>query len=1075
MKAMKTTLKATLVATAIATLPFASQAAGLGSINVLSGLGQPLRAEIELQATAQELQSLTARVAPVEAFRQASVGYSPVMTGLQFSVETRGNRSLVRVTSDRPVTEPFLEMLVELNWSGGRLLREYTFLLDPVELARPPMAAAQVAAPPVAAQRPVAAAPRTTAPAGDYRVRRGDTLRGIANANRPADVTLEQMLIALLRQNPQAFDEGNINRLRAGAILSMPDQATARTLEPAQARREVVAQAADFEAYRSRLAGTVAARPAAAPPVEARESVGQISARVDEVQASDAPQDRVEVSAATTEGADPTRLARLQALEEELVARERSLDEANNRLNELEQSIRDLQRLIELRNQSLAQLQRQLEEGDSPSAEVALPSPMDLLSDDFIADTSPVAPVADAPPMLEEADTPSATEAADIPEERTLAAAEAPGAVAVAPTAPAAEPAPAAAAAPPQPVAPQPTLLQSLLQDPMLMAGGGAVLVLLLLYAGYRVRQKRKDEDEAEAVGGLSGYPSEAHSVFGGKGGQSVDTGSSSVLHTDFSQSGLSSIDADEGVDPVAEADVYMAYGRDAQAEEILLDALKADASRAAIYIKLLEIYAQRQSPRQFESVATDLYSRVDVNGPDWAKAAEMGRKLDPENPLYKASPEAANGADAASTETGRGAPGSDGRDKGVAAVAGIAALGAAASMRSDAEASEQVELPESFSDADVIAQDSQLSDIDFTTSMPVEPSASQLKDTWTMPGDLSRLSQAVEDGSAEDVSRLVDEGSADDSSADGSADEEGLDVDFSVLDFDLGGDESPVVSAPVKDAGEAAASADVDVDVDGDSELSASADDGLQFDLDVGDVPTGTSLGAPTSDEDALKKTVLGDELDFALDGDDAALDFGIPDVQSPAPFDPQSLNATVVGNAMDLASAESAIDDDADRMSSGVSDRRDNLGANPTVLEQDYLRSASDDDAESLMDLEKTGFDNSLLDFDFDLETTSNQAGVKAPEMDFSTIDLDLELPDDSSSQVMSDVGDAKVTEASAQNHSVSPEVQQEVETKLDLARAYEEMGDKDGARELIDEVLREGSASQRELANKLLERLG
>lgn len=1073
MKAMKTTLKATLVATAIATLPFASHAAGLGPINVLSGLGQPLRAEIELQATAQELQSLTARVAPVEAFRQASVSYSPVMTGLRFSVETRGNRSLVRVTSDQPVSEPFLEMLVELNWSGGRLLREYTFLLDPVELARPPTAAAQVAAPAVAAQRAVAAAPRTTAPASDYRVRRGDTLRGIASANRPADVTLEQMLIALLRQNPQAFDEANINRLRAGAILSIPDQTTARALEPAQARREVVAQAADFEAYRSRLAGTVAARPAAAPPVEARESVGQIAARVDEVQAGDAPQDRVEVSAATTEGEDPTRLARLQALEEELVARERSLDEANSRLNELEQSIRDLQRLIELRNQSLAQLQRQLEGGEAPSAEEALPSPMDLLSDEFIADTSLVAPAVDTPPMSE---TLSATESADVPEERVpeertppAAAAEAPGAVAVAPSEPAEPPAPVVAAAPPQPVAPQPTLLQSLLQDPMLMAGGGAILVLLLLYAGYRVRQKRRDEDEAGAVGGLSAYPSEANSVFGGKGGQSVDTGSSSVLHTDFSQSGLSSIDADEGVDPVAEADVYMAYGRDAQAEEILLDALKADASRAAIYIKLLEIYAQRQSPRQFESVATDLYSRVDVSGPDWARAAEMGRKLDPDNPLYKASPEAANGADAPSTETGRGTPGSDGSDKSAATAAGIAALGVVGAMRPDADASDQVELPESFSDAEVIPQDSQLSDIDFTTSMPVEPSASQLKDTWTMPGDLSRLSQAVEDGSAADVSKFVEE-SADESGTDNDADAEGLDADFSVLDFDLGGDESPVASAPVKEAGDTTASADVD----GESELSASADDGLHFDLDVGEVPTGTSLGASTPDENALKKTVLGDELDFAADGDDAAPDFGIPDVQSSVPFDPQSLNATVVGNAMDLASAERSIDDDADPVSSERVDRHVSSGADPTVLEQDYLRSA-EDDSESLMDLEKTGFDNSLLDFDFDLETTSSQASVKAPEMDFSTIDLDLELPEDLSSHVIPDVGKTEFTESSGQNDSVSPEVQQEVETKLDLARAYEEMGDKDGARELIEEVLREGSVSQRKLANNLLERLG
>ena len=92
--------------------------------------------------------------------------------------------------------------------------------------------------------------------------------------------------------------------------------------------------------------------------------------------------------------------------------------------------------------------------------------------------------------------------------------------------------------------------------------------------------------------------------MFAGTGGQSVDTGATSIMHTDFSHSGLSAIDADEGVDPVAEADVYMAYGRDAQAEEILQDALKADPARAAIHLKLLEIYAQRRNNRSRSAAA---------------------------------------------------------------------------------------------------------------------------------------------------------------------------------------------------------------------------------------------------------------------------------------------------------------------------------------------------------------------------------------------------------------------------------------------------------------------------------------
>src|SRR5690606_3887689 len=128
-------------------------------------------------------------------------------------------------------------------------------------------------------------------------------------------------------------------------------------------------------------------------------------------------------------------------------------------------------------------------------------------------------------------------------------------------------------------------------------------------------------------------------------GGEQVDTdsttGPSSVLDTDFSQSGLAAMDASEGVDPVAEADVYLAYGRDAQAEEILLDALKVDSSRHAIYVKLLEVYEQRGDRGQFEAVATDFYGRTGGEGAEWQQAADMGRRLDPENPLYRNDAEA--------------------------------------------------------------------------------------------------------------------------------------------------------------------------------------------------------------------------------------------------------------------------------------------------------------------------------------------------------------------------------------------------------------------------------------------------
>jgi pilus assembly protein FimV len=170
----------------------------------------------------------------------------------------------------------------------------------------------------------------------------------------------------------------------------------------------------------------------------------------------------------------------------------------------------------------------------------------------------------------------------------------------------------------------------------MVLAGGGGVLALLLGYVFYKRRRKQEPSGEtslATSTAGLSQTSLGENSVFRNTGGQSVDT-SHTPPQTDFSQAGPGTIDTDE-VDPVAEADVYMAYGRDAQAEEILLEAKNKDPKRHAIHLKLLEIYANRQSLKQFETLATDLYGETSGVGADWEKAAAMGLKIDPQNPLY--------------------------------------------------------------------------------------------------------------------------------------------------------------------------------------------------------------------------------------------------------------------------------------------------------------------------------------------------------------------------------------------------------------------------------------------------------
>jgi pilus assembly protein FimV len=1036
---MKTSLKARLIATAIAALPgvlpSAGLAAGLGAINVYSALGQPLRAEIELQATPQELQTLSARVASVDAFRQANVGYSPLMAGLQFSVEMRGNRPVVKVTSARPVQEPFLEMLVELQWANGRLLREYTFLLDPAEAIVPAPVAATVAAPTAAVAPPVqaAAAERRPAPVSEYRVRRGDTLRSIANAHRVSGANLDQMLIALLRQNPDAFDENNINRLRAGAILTVPDAAAVQAIDAAQARREIVAQAADFEAYRNRLAGAVASRPAAAQQPASRESAGQITPRVADAPRPERAQDRVEVSGVPGDASDPGRLARLQALEEELVAREQSLEEANSRLAELEQSIRDLQRLIELRNQSLAQLQQQLAGtgepppviDDAPAAEaapgaatVAMADPGAQAEPGAATDEAPAADTGEPPPVIDEA--PAAD--ADVPQDEAIVVTAEPPVPAEAAERAVVQPElPVERAAPvQQPPMDQPTLLQALLDDPRLLAGGGGIVALLLGYMGYRVRQRRNDQVVADAAEQLSEYPaSETKSVFGSKGGQSVDTGSaSSALHTDFSQSGLSAIDADEGVDPVAEADVYMAYGRDAQAEEILLDALKADASRIAIYLKLLEIYLQRKNPKQFEAVATDLHSRTGGQGEEWARAAEMGRRLDPDNALYGSKA----GAGAAQAKAGGGRP---------AQAAGLAAAAAGAAALTITDPADALHV-------DAQSTNTELEDLDFSPPSAAEASPTQLKDTWAMPGGAERLAAIGADAAAGDEAAAM-AGESPSAATDTAA--RLPEVDFSVLDFDLGTETEgalPASPAPTgaRDA-ETASAAQQDVG-------AATQADDLLVDLELTDKPVvSTSPSKPSDEDEALKETLIGGAL----------------------PFEASTEEFDLIAEAHATPATGSGADGGLDWL----------LDQTPAPAEADLSATVvqTDDpvagDAPPATDLERTEFDNQLLDFDFDLDGITGEARSEAPVLDLSDIDLELEPPADEAAAAIAARG-----EGAASDDEPSAEVVQEVATKLDLARAYEEMGDKEGARELIEEVLREGSTSQREAATRLLERL-
>ncbi|MCV2218054.1 FimV/HubP family polar landmark protein [Thauera sp. Sel9] len=1023
---MKTSLKASLIALAIASIPLGSQAAGLGQINVFSGLGQPLRAEIQVNATAQELQSLTARIASPEAFQRASIAYSAAAAAIRVSVDARSSRPVVRLSSDRPINDPFVDLLVELDWANGRVAREYTFLLDPVDLTAPqPLAAAvdRPAAPAASSQAPARSAPPPAArvPADAYTVRRGDTLNRIATANAQPGVTLDQMLVALYRANRNAFDGGNINRLRAGEVLAIPAADAARSIAPAEARREIRVHSADFDAYRRGLAAAAARRAPAQQAEAGQESAGRIVPRVEEPQAPADSGDQLRVSRSQPAEGSADANSRLQALEEELAARERALEEANARLAQLEASINDMKKLLELRSAPLAQLQQEAE-GVPPAAEPPL---------------SPVAGEAAAEPLLSAAavDTPAVTEApaaasdalapADEagrtePAQRAEAPTEAAGAEAAAPEptevaeAAAVKDAPPAVAeeaaapppkrpvrrAPPPPPPPEPSFMESMMEDPSVIAGGGGILALLLGYAGLKLRNRRKAATAAPAPEALSELAPGGQSVFAATGGQSVDTAASSIMQTDFSQTGLSAIDADEGVDPVAEADVYMAYGRDAQAEEILQDALKADPARTAIHLKLLEIYAQRKDPRQFETVASELFAQSGGQGNDWEKAAAMGRKLDADNPLYAEKPS----ENEVPTEMPLGVA------AGAAATAAVASAAAPAAAEAPADNS-SVEVAPAAAPARAsvpASEPASLADLDFTSSLPMGPSQSQMRDTWMVPGELSQLGGDKEsDGEGADA---VQPPAAIDAAAEAAAPEAGIDgtLDAGVIDFELDlGDETPAAAVATQ----------------------AAEDAGLAFDLEI-DEPDSADGVAESEASAAEESPQAAATADVGLA---SALDFELPDLDL-TPAEPQP-------------------------------------GANNDV-------------PTPVVDIEQTSFDSSLLDFDFDIDTPVPPPAAGAASLDLTSIDLDLDNFDTSPAEdgttvpisiEATQLGQSQVDFAAADMLDADLAASgDEVETKLELARAYDDMGDKEGALELLDEVLREGSEAQQAAAREMIARL-
>ncbi|MHB8741516.1 MAG: FimV/HubP family polar landmark protein [Sulfuricaulis sp.] len=729
----------------MALFPIASHAMALGRLQVISALNEPLNAQIELSLVDEkELKGLSVSLASLADFNAASVDRPPFLTQIKFTVVKKPDgHYFIELHTDDAVNEPFLHLLIQLDWPGGRLVREYTALIDPpyaiankapapVEVptvaavaaptpapvaapaapspaaAVPPVEAPNAVAAPATAKpeaakaaeqantqaappseettpqtpsteaapaapvvEPLAAKPKAeTAPApaappqatpemkpapapvlaamSEYDVKRGDTLWRIAEKTRAGDkqVTVEQVILAIYRTNKADFFGNNVNNLKAGKILKIPESKEAETVPAPKAQREFHAQYDAWQEYKLKLAGAShlikvnetpemtanekAAEPIAKPtlPVVANKAPAEPTppapgaaeksqpAELLKIVRSTQPQQQntPDMKASEKESAHEDTVRERQALADRAATLEESLESKQLENKDLSEKVgivraqlKKESRLIALESQSLAPRKQQTPEIKPPET---------------VAKVSAVKPPAPKPEQLAK----------------------------VVPLPPPAKIVPAAVAPkkrflPPPPVKEEDkgflaTVLAALQSDLLMPAIIGIVVLLgggvALVY--FRRRQKSIAEFE-ESILSADAISTEQPATTGTPAGQqqpAVTAGGDTSFLSDFSQGGMGNIHTDE-VDPVAEAEVYLAYGRDETAEEILKEAMVKNPDRHELKLKLLEIYHQRNDVPAFETLAEELYaSLAGRGGKVWEKVEEMGRKLNPENPMFR-------------------------------------------------------------------------------------------------------------------------------------------------------------------------------------------------------------------------------------------------------------------------------------------------------------------------------------------------------------------------------------------------------------------------------------------------------
>ena len=1080
--------------------PALVHALGLGKLDLDSALNEPFDARIELLSpTIEELDSLNVRLADEAAFSRAGIPRLNILRVLNFVVkETESGADVIRIYSNEPIREPFLNFLLEVSWSNGRLYREYTVLLDPPIYASPekqkrlaPSAPVEsttgaivrdiednqvVYAPEYKPGRSVpSAAPTVSRPiaygGGDYGPAvTGDTLWSIASAMRPdSSVSVQQMMFALLRANPEAFINGNINGLKRGHILNLPDSSELRSLTRDEAFAQAQQQNRLWEEARGALATAVTPRPETVISEEPAIPETTVTPEIAPVAVPPegepelrlvAPAEAGEGIAGVTEPSSEQLANDLALVSESLEALTLENAELKDKLSETEAIIDDLKRLIVLKESELAALQQQIAAEEAAKAAAAeeqaavakAPEPEEPVQ---------VAEVEEAPVEEQEEETAVAGEAVETAVDTAATSFIPPALMGII------------------------DIIRSNLTYVGAVLGG-----LLLVILGMVVVKRRQSETAIEIpqsafpdFDDLADQPKDFHAEDATDLGTAlVDSEAITILpgsedetsELEFEKQDATQIVSppvekkmpvpapapapEEEEDPITEVNYFLAYEQYDQAEELVRKVIAKDPDNLENHTKLLEVYYAANNKKGYEQAARVLHDKVHGKGDYWSMAVAMWQEISPNRALFAAS--AGDEEDKATVTSGGGIVNITGDES-----APDSGLDFDLDMTSGAE-----EVPDM-----VAADESEDGDIlDVTAAIDMDEE------------EVLDVTEAADIESAGDGVAPAESKSADDNS-----------LDFS---FDLEEDKKPE-EEPAADA------LDISQDVSqAESEIAVADDNALDFSFDL-EQDEKKHEAAPdvldtsfnvTDDEKTGKADLLdvtsgisfdnGDESPKIETGTNEQSGDDLLDVTKTRNFEPDSdadlLDVTAAaGDSMD---ADELLDN---TKAGAVREADDNLldfelspddGGENDVNEQDLTFAGIDI---------TSGDDSSDLgiDFNFDKETESAEAPDAQPDIDMegtmqlpkrAALDTDIEIEDEAPSGdefelvIDEEEDDADHTIMVPRSAGTAQQSEEdEIASQLDLAKAYVELGDSDNAKTILNEIIAVGNDEQRQQAQELL----